>query len=50
MTRIDQYTTLKRLHICRIQRIDKTGDLESLDQAMRKFNKFLARWTRWRKC
>ena len=50
MTDIDQYTTLKRLHIDRIQCVDATGDLESLDQAMRKFNKFLARWTRWRKC
>ena len=46
MVSIDQYTILKQLHICRIQHIEATGDLESLDHVMRKFNKFLARWTR----
>ena len=46
MTDIDQYTTLKRLHIDRIQHLDKTGDLEGLDEAMREYRDFLAVWKR----
>ena len=46
MTDIDQYTTLKRLHIDRIQHLDKIGDLEGLDDAMNKYVAFLVEWNR----
>jgi hypothetical protein len=38
--------TLKRTHIDHIQHLDKIGDLEGLDEAMRKYVAFLAEWKR----
>jgi len=46
MKDIETYTTEKRVHIDRIQHLDKIGDMEGLDAAMRKYRDFLADWAK----